>query len=99
MGGRHGPGVGEKESGLDKNPRRVPEDRRATPDEVRAALEGLTEADSVRLEKYVRYRIRGLGRQARYGLAVDAERRTLAAERVVCTPELIPICELEFRLF
>jgi hypothetical protein len=56
---------GEKESSLDKNPRRVPEDRRATPDEVRAALEGLTDADLVRLEKYARYRVRGLGRKAK----------------------------------
>jgi hypothetical protein len=57
--------AGEKESRLDKNPRRVPEDRRGTPDEVRAALESLTEADLVRLEKYARYRIRGLGRAAK----------------------------------
>jgi len=66
IGGRsYGPGVGKKESGLGKNPRRVPDDRRATPDEVRAALEGLTEADLVRLDKYARYRVRGLGRKAK----------------------------------
>jgi len=42
----------------------VPEERAATPDEVRAALDALGEADLVRLEKFARYRIRGLGRKA-----------------------------------
>jgi len=54
----------EKEPGLEKRPRRVPEERAATPDEVRAALDALGEADLVRLEKFARYRIRGLGRKA-----------------------------------
>jgi len=42
----------------------VPEHRAAAPDEVRAHLEVLRVADLVRLEKYARYRIRGLGRKA-----------------------------------
>jgi len=54
----------EEEPGLEKRPRRVPEERAATPDEVRAALDALGEADLVRLEKFARYRIRGLGRKA-----------------------------------
>lgn len=54
----------EEEPGLEKRPRRVPQERAATPDEVRAALDALGEADLVRLEKYARYRIRGLGRKA-----------------------------------
>lgn len=54
----------EEESGLGTGPRRVPEERAATPAEIRAALEALSEADHVRLEKYARYRIRGLGRMA-----------------------------------
>ena len=59
--GRPSPGGGGK---LEKQPRRVPADRAATPDEIRAALDGLGEADLVRLEKFARYRIRGLGRKA-----------------------------------
>ena len=55
----------EEEPGLEKRPRRVPEERAATPDEVRAALDALGEADLVRLEKFARYRIRGLGRKAK----------------------------------
>ena len=42
----------------------MPKERAATPDEVRAALDALGEADLVRLEKFARYRIRGLGRKA-----------------------------------
>lgn len=42
----------------------MPADRAATPDEVRAALDRLGEADLVRLEKSARYRIRGLGLKA-----------------------------------
>src|SRR5262245_846965 len=60
-GNRTGPRGGFR---LGKAPRRVPEERAATPAEVRAAVEALTEADIVRLEKFARYRIRGLGRMA-----------------------------------
>ncbi len=63
MGRTTKPGRG-RESGLEKQPRRVPADRAATLDEVRAALDGLGEADLVRLGKSARYRIRGLGRKA-----------------------------------
>jgi hypothetical protein len=49
---------------LGKGPRRVPDERAASPVEVRAAVEALSEADHVRLENYARYRIRGLGRMA-----------------------------------
>ena len=50
--------------GLEKRPRRVPDERAATQDDVRAALDALGEADYVRLEKFARYRVRGLGRRA-----------------------------------
>lgn len=63
MGRTTKPGRG-RESGLEKKPRRVPEERAATSDEVLAALDALGEADLVRIEKYARYRIRGLGRTA-----------------------------------
>jgi RNA polymerase sigma-70 factor (ECF subfamily) len=55
----------EEEPGLENRPRRVSEERAAPPDEVRVALDALSDADLVRLEKYARYRIRGLGRKAR----------------------------------
>jgi len=53
-----------EESGLEKRPRRVPDEHAATPDEIRTALDALGEADFVRLEKAARYRVRGLGRRA-----------------------------------
>lgn len=53
-----------RNSGLETRPRRVPDDRAATPAQVRAALDALSEADLVRLEKVARYRIRGLSRSA-----------------------------------
>lgn len=54
----------KEDPALDKRPRRVPEERAATPDEVRTHLEVLHDLDLVRLEGYARYRIRGLGRKA-----------------------------------
>src|SRR5438876_598459 len=56
--------VAVEESGLEKRPRRVPDEHAATPDEIRTALDALGEADFVRLEKAARYRVRGLGRRA-----------------------------------
>jgi len=53
-----------EDGGLEKRPRRVADERAATPDEVRMALDALGEADLLRLEKYARYRIGGLGRKA-----------------------------------
>lgn len=50
--------------GLDRQSRRVPEDSAATPEEVRAAVEALSEADLLRLEKFARYRVKSLGRMA-----------------------------------
>lgn len=65
-GGRSPAGGGRRRSsGLEQRPRRIPDERAATPDEVRAAIDSLSEADHVRLEKFARYRIRGLGRRAR----------------------------------
>ncbi len=63
--GRRSPGRRRRSWGLEQRPRRIPDGRAATPDEVRAALDALTEADLVRLEKFARYRVRGLGRSAR----------------------------------
>ncbi len=63
--GRRSPGRRRRSWGLEQRPRRIPEGRAATPDEVRTALDALTEADLVRLEKFARYRVRGLGRSAR----------------------------------
>jgi RNA polymerase sigma-70 factor (ECF subfamily) len=53
-----------EESGLDEKPRRVPDERAATGEEVRAAVAALGEADLVRLERFARYRVRGLSRRA-----------------------------------
>jgi hypothetical protein len=65
--------------------RRVPEDAAATPDEVKAAVETLTEGQLVKLEKYARYRVRGLGRKALgrdyNDLLRDAITATLAGDR------------------
>ena len=47
-----------------RSSRRVPRERAASPAEVRAAIEALTEADLLRLEGYAAWRIQGLGRKA-----------------------------------
>lgn len=44
--------------------RRVPEALAARPEEISAAIEGLSHVELLRLEKYARYRIKGLGRKA-----------------------------------
>src|SRR5262249_8131224 len=47
-----------------RSSRRVPKDRTASVDEVRAAIESLSDADNLRLESFAMYRIRGLGRRS-----------------------------------
>lgn len=42
--------------------RRVPEEKAASQDEIQTAIHSLTEAELLRLEKFARWRIRGLGR-------------------------------------
>lgn len=44
--------------------RRVPEELSASPEEIATAIEELTDGELLKLEKYARYRIRGLGRKA-----------------------------------
>ncbi|RME53451.1 MAG: hypothetical protein D6795_05360 [Deltaproteobacteria bacterium] len=44
--------------------RRIPEAQAASDEEIRAAIERLTQGELLRLEKYARWRIRGLGRKA-----------------------------------
>jgi DNA-directed RNA polymerase specialized sigma24 family protein len=45
-------------------PRRVPEEKAATPDQIRAAIESLTEADFERLDEFAKNRVRRLGPKA-----------------------------------
>jgi DNA-directed RNA polymerase specialized sigma24 family protein len=47
-----------------RSSRRVPEERAASLETVRAAIEGLTEADRLRLAAFAAWRVRGLGRRA-----------------------------------
>lgn len=48
---------------MEKKPsRRVPEEKAASQEEIVAAIQCLSEADNIRLEKFGRFRIRGLGR-------------------------------------
>ena len=44
--------------------RRIPEEKAATPDEVRTAIADLTTPNLLRLKKFASFRIRGLGRKA-----------------------------------
>lgn len=47
---------------MEKKPsRQVPADKAASHEEIVAAIQSLTEAELLRLEKFVRFRIRGLG--------------------------------------
>jgi hypothetical protein len=62
IGGESG-SAGE-ELGLEKRSGPGPEDKAATPAEVRGAIEDLAHAQLVRLDSYARWRIRGLGRKA-----------------------------------
>jgi hypothetical protein len=52
----------EKRMKKEKASRRIPEEKAATLDEVRAAIENLMPEQLLRLKKYARQRIRGLGR-------------------------------------
>lgn len=45
-----------------KPSRRVPVENAATQDEIKTAIQSLTPADSIRLQKFARFRMRGLGR-------------------------------------
>ena len=44
--------------------RRVPEEKAATPDQIRAAIESLTEAEFERLDEFAKNRVRRLGPKA-----------------------------------
>jgi hypothetical protein len=48
----------------DASSRRVPEEKAASDEEIRAAIESLTEAQTERLERYAHSKINGLGRKA-----------------------------------
>ena len=65
--------------------RRIPEEKAATVQEIREAIEALTPGELLRLEKYARWRIRGLGRKAagrsHEDLLGEAMTATLAGER------------------
>ncbi|RMD96100.1 MAG: hypothetical protein D6812_17735 [Deltaproteobacteria bacterium] len=65
--------------------RRIPEAQAASDEEIREAIERLTEGELLRLEKYARWRIRGLGRKAggrtHEDLLAEAITATLAGDR------------------
>src|SRR5438093_969586 len=44
--------------------RRIPEEKAASPVDIEAAIDGLTEVQLSRLEKFALFRVRGLGRKA-----------------------------------
>jgi hypothetical protein len=48
-----------------KPSRRVPVEKAATQDEIKTAIQSLSEADNVRLQKFARFRIRGLSRASK----------------------------------
>ena len=60
---RHGTKVSRIRNGK-KTPRQVPEERAATPDEIRAAIDGLSKTDWYRLVKFAGYHIFLLGEKA-----------------------------------
>ena len=64
--------------------RRVPLEKTASIEEVSAAVESLSREDIFRLEKFARWRIRGLGRAARDHDYEDLLREAIAA---TCDPE------------
>jgi hypothetical protein len=64
--------------------RRVPPEKAASLEEISAAVESLSEEDLWRLEKYARYRIRGIGRAAMGRDHEDLLREAIAA---TCDPE------------
>jgi hypothetical protein len=48
---------------MDNKPsRRVPDEKAATQDEIMTAIQCLSDAENLRLQKYARFRIRGLGK-------------------------------------
>jgi hypothetical protein len=48
---------------MDNKPsRRIPDEKAATQDEIMTAIQCLSDADNLRLQKYARFRIRGLGK-------------------------------------
>ena len=50
---------------LSETSRRISEEVAASSDEILSAIEALTEGELVKLERYAKYRIKGLGRRAR----------------------------------
>lgn len=67
------------------SPRRVPEEKAASADEVRAAIDGLSEAQLVRFKRYAERKIKGLGRRSlgrdHMDLLQEAITSTLAGDR------------------
>lgn len=64
--------------------RRVPPEKAASLEEISAAVESLSEEDLWRLEKFARYRLRGIGRVAMGRDHEDLLREAIAA---TCDPE------------
>jgi DNA-directed RNA polymerase specialized sigma24 family protein len=67
------------------SPRRVPEEKAASAEEVRAAIDGLSEAQLVRFKRYAERKIKGLGRRSlgrdHMDLLQEAITSTLAGDR------------------
>lgn len=67
------------------SPRRVPEEKAASAEEVRAAIEGLSVAQLVRFKRYAEWKIKGLGRRGlgrgHVDLLQEAITSTLAGDR------------------
>jgi DNA-directed RNA polymerase specialized sigma24 family protein len=54
----------ERVTDINETLRRIPEDKAASSQEIVAAIERLQNTELIKLERYARYRIRGLGRKA-----------------------------------
>lgn len=70
---------------LKESQRRISDELAATPDEILKAIEALTEGQLVKLQRYAKYRMRGLGRKAagrdHEDLLTEAMTATLAGNR------------------
>lgn len=64
---------------VDKTSRRIPDDKAASRDEIVAALAALTRSEHLRLERYARWRVRGLWRAAQGRDWEDLLREAVAA--------------------
>lgn len=65
--------------------RRIPKEKAATPDEIAAAVETLTPEETLKLDRYARFRIKRIGRAAdtrdHDDLLAEALRKTLDGDR------------------